>query len=259
MNPVVPLPTDQGFNLRLEALSRDARAAARYTYIWETIKSYEAQRPQLSARLKEFVGFWNTVLSALQTGAIVALGRMYDKRSDVLSAPVLLDYARTNQEGLFSLNSLRSRVERRLTAPADVEACINEYRPPMQCQFDALTKELDNHTKFYGKYIKSIRDKVFAHTDDITQEKRHDMLAGVPVADFEQLTVFPLRLCHTLRETYYNGLDLVLNKTQTGILELMATPLGRSAVGMEHQYAVRDATAFLESLTPTNVDESGCR
>ncbi len=256
MNPVLPLRTVQDFERRLKALLRNAGAAARYTYTWETIKSYEARRPQLSARLKEFVGFWNTILSALQTSAIVALGRMYDKRSDVLSAAVLLDCARTNQ-GLFSLNSLRSRVESRLTAPADVESYINKYRPPKRPQFDALTKGLENQTKFYEKYISPIRNNVFAHAGDLTQEEQHDMLADVPMADFEQLTVFPLCLYQTLWQTYYNGLDLVLTDAPTDIVKLLATPLGRSAIGMEHQHAVRDATVFLESLTPTNVDVSG--
>ena len=103
MNLLAPLPPHKEFELRLNALSRDARAAARFTYIWEAIRFSAAQQPQLIARLDEFAGFWNTVLGALQTSAIVALGRMYDHNNKVLSARKLLDYATANRE-LVSAN-----------------------------------------------------------------------------------------------------------------------------------------------------------
>ena len=258
MNPAAPLPSHQEFELRLNALSRDARVAARFTYTWEAIKFSASQRPQLIARLNKFAGFWNTVLGALQTSAIVALGRMYDTRNDVLSAQKLLDYATVNR-GLFSAGSLRARVATRLIAPTDVDAYMKDFQPPTQAQFDALAAALAEHTALYEKKIRPIRHKVFAHAGHITQEELHAMFAAVPVADFERLTVFPLLLHDALWETYTNGFNLVLIDTPTAIAELMAMPLGRGAVGKEHQYAVWDTTNFLESLAPTNGEESGRR
>jgi hypothetical protein len=66
MNASALLSPDQEFELRLNALSRDARAAARFTYIGEAVRFSAAPRPELIARLDEFAGFWNTVLGALQ-------------------------------------------------------------------------------------------------------------------------------------------------------------------------------------------------
>jgi hypothetical protein len=59
---------------------------------------------------------------------------------------------------------------------------------------------------------------------------------------------FPLRLHETLWQTYTNGHDLVLIDTPSSIAELMANPLGRRAIGMEHQHAVRDTTDYLTWL-----------
>jgi len=258
MNPAAPLPPHQEFELRLKALSRDARAAARFTYIGEAIGFSSAQQPQLIARLNEFAGFWNTVLGALQTSAIVALGRMYDRSNKVLSARKLLDYATANL-GLFSADSLRARLATRLTAPAEVDAYMEDVRPPTQAQFGALTAALDEHTALYKEKIKVIRHRVFAHAGRITQEELHAIFAAVPVADFERLTVFPLLLYDALWETYANGLNLALSDMPTAIAELIANPLGQRAVGKEHQHAVQDTTEFLESLAPTNGEESGRR
>jgi hypothetical protein len=59
-------------------------------------------------------------------------------------------------------------------------------------------------------------------------------------------------LHETLWQTYTNGRDLVVIDTPTAIAELTANPLGRRAIGMEHQHAVRDTTdplTFLESVS----------
>lgn len=247
MNVSAPLTPDQEFELRLNALSRDARAAARFTYIGEAVRFSAAPRPELITRLDEFAGFWNTVLGALQTGAIVALGRMYDQRKDVLSARKLLEYAMANP-ALFSAASLRARVATRLAAPADVDAYMEDVQPPTQAQFEALAAALAEHTALYEDKVQPIRHKAFAHAGRITQDELHAMFAAVPVADFERLTVFPLRLHETLWQTHINGRALVLIDTPSAIAELMANPLGRRAIGMEHQHAVRDTTDFLNWL-----------
>jgi hypothetical protein len=134
---------------------------------------------------------------------------------------------------------------------------LSPGKSPTPAQFDALTAALAAQTALYESKIKDIRHKAFAHAGRITQEELHDMFAAVPVADFERLTVFPLQLHDALWETYVNGCQLVLREAPTAIADLIANPLGRRTVGMEHRYAVRDTTDFLESLVPTERGEGG--
>jgi hypothetical protein len=82
-----PTP-EQVFLERLGALERDALAAARCAYVGSAIHFITNQQPALIPILGRDAGFWNTVLGAMRTSAIVALGRIYDSRSDVLSAPI---------------------------------------------------------------------------------------------------------------------------------------------------------------------------
>lgn len=117
---------------------------------------------------------------------------------------------------------------------------MTDYQPPTHAEFDALAKALAEHTALYEDKIQAIRHNAFAHTGRITQQELHAMFAAVPVSDFERLTVFPLRLHVTLWETYVNGRALALVDTPIAIAELIANPLGRRAVGMEHQHAVRE-------------------
>jgi len=87
-----------------------------------------------------------------------------------------------------------------------------------------------------------------AHAGQITQEELHGIFGNVPVADFERLTVFPQRLHETLWQTHTNGRELVLIETHTAVADFIANPLGRRAIGLEPEYAVRDTTEFLAWL-----------
>jgi hypothetical protein len=246
MNAPTPLSPEQEFELRLNALGRDARAAARFTYIGEAVRYSAAPKPEIIARLDRHAGFWNTVLGALQTSAILALGRIYDQRKDVLSARKLLDHV-TNYRGLFSTASLSARAAMRMDA-AQVAGYVAGYQPPSQAQFEALTIALTEAMALYEAKVEPIRHKVFAHAGRITQGDLHEMFGNVPVSDFERLSIFPQCLHETLWQTFTNGRELVLIESQTAVAEFVANPLGRRSIGLEPEYAVRDATDFLAWL-----------
>jgi hypothetical protein len=86
----------QVFLQRLDALQRDAAAAARYAYAGSSINFMANQNLALVPLLDRDASFWNTVLGAMQTASIVALGRIYDSRKDVLSADRLVKHQSRN-------------------------------------------------------------------------------------------------------------------------------------------------------------------
>jgi AbiU2 len=100
VNAVVNQTPEVEFQNRLGALAHDARSAARYAYAGAAINAIASQRTEVVARLNRHAGFWNVVLGAAQTAAVVGLGRIYDTRKDVLSARRLLEHA-TRYTGIY--------------------------------------------------------------------------------------------------------------------------------------------------------------
>jgi hypothetical protein len=241
------------FQIRLNALERDSRTAARFTYIGEAIRFSAAQRPDLIAKLDQFASFWNPVLGALQTGAIVALGRIYDQRRDVLSARRLLDCASANQ-GLFSRASLQARKAAELGLAGAHAYVAADTCVPTQAHFDAIDATLLEHTALYEARIQPIRHKAFAHAGHISPEEMEAMFAAVPRTGLERLTVFPLRLHEALWQAYHNGRELLLGEAPIAIQDLVANPVGRRETSWEHRHAVRDATDFLAWLESAKGD-----
>src|ERR1700678_2589559 len=99
------LPSEEEFRERLQALGKDARWAARFAYTGTTINFVAAGRPELIARIDSHAGFWDVVLGALQSAAVVSPGRIYDRLRGVRSATKLLDHV-IRYPGIFSRPAL---------------------------------------------------------------------------------------------------------------------------------------------------------
>lgn len=232
--------TEQIFLQRLEALQRDARAAARYAYLGSSINFIANQNRALVPILDRDAGFWNTVLGAMQTSSIVALGRIYDSRKDVLSADKLVKHV-TTYPGIFSRVALAARKGSSYAA--------NAFEP-RAADFTPLQEALDQYTGLYESTIGPIRHKVFAHAGNITDAEMYEMFQNVPRTDYERLSVFPLSLWNALFQLYYNGEAPVLDSMTTDLATLVANPPGAQEITSEHRYAIRDAAQFLEHLLP---------
>jgi hypothetical protein len=247
MNAQNPLTPQAELELRLDALERDARAAARHTYIGSSINFAAAPRPELIARLDKHAGFWNTVLGALQTSSIVALGRIYDQRKDVLSARKLVTHASAHR-AMFTRASLAERVAHRFPSEAEVQEFVALAHEPTQVDFDLLNGQLATHTDLYETTIQPIRHNVFAHAGHITRNEMLAMFANVPMADLERLTVFPLQLWRALWQCYHNGYRPEFTAIPISLAEITGDPVGEHEVSWEHRHAVKDTTDFLAWL-----------
>lgn len=232
-----PTP-EQIFLQSLDALQHDARAAARYAYAGASINFIANLNRELIHILDRDAGFWNTVLGAMQTASIVALGRIYDTRKDVLSAEHLVRHV-TTYPGIFGRANLTAR------KGTDFAASAFE---PRAADFQKVRDALDFHTALYESTVGPIRHKVFAHAGNITEAEMYEMFQNVPRADYERLSVFPLDLWNALFQLYYNGEAPVLGNMTTDLATLIANPSGASEITFEHRYAIKDTAQFLEHL-----------
>ena len=239
-----PTP-EQVFLQRLDALQRDARATARYAYVGSSINFIANQNPTLVPILDRDAGFWNTVLGGMQTSSIVALGRIYDSRKDVLSADRLVKHV-TTYPGIFSRAALATRKGPIYTVDAF---------EPRAVDFKPLQDALDEHTSLYESTIGPIRHKVFAHAGNITDAEEYEMFQNVPRADYERLSVFPLALWNALFQLYHNGQQPMLESITSDLATLVANPAGAREITFEHRYAINDTAQFLRHLESSQTSD----
>ena len=95
------------FETELEIFRTEADAAAQYLYAYLSIHETAGHRRSVHALLNTAPLFWNTTLSALQAGAFIVLGRIFDQES-THNVDRLLSTAQSNL-GLFSKTALGSR------------------------------------------------------------------------------------------------------------------------------------------------------
>ena len=246
---------EQEFKLRLDALDRDARAAALIAYTSRSLHYIASQKPSLVKALDRNAGFWNPVLGAMQTASIVALGRIYDKTKGVLSAERLLEHA-TTYPGIFSRNALAARkIGRGLTTLQAAEYVATAFAPTT-VDFDSLSQELEVHRSLYEATIGPIRNNVAAHSGPITEEEMRDLFANVQMVDFDKLVVFPLVLNNEMWQLFENGNKPNLRPVESNIAVLTANPLGSNQLGLEHRYAIKHTAKFLEWLDSTMESDS---
>jgi hypothetical protein len=240
-------PEEENFRERLDALERDARAAVRYLYTGATINHLAAERAPLAAALDRDAGFWNTLLGALHTASVAALGRIYDVHRNVGSAARLLEHSSKYSTGLFSLLALESRKARVLPAAGAIRFAEHAYVPDAN-DFESLRAALEARAGLYETLIGPLRDEV-AHFDRVALSRHCELSQRVRTADFEQLALFPLSLHRALARLFESGDKPELETPPTDIARLAGqTYLERDMDSWEQYFSTRDAARFLAGL-----------
>ena len=96
------------FETELELFRTEAESAIQCFYAWDATHAVAAKNKTVVRLLNEAPLFWNTALGALQTSALVALGRVFDPDQKNHNISRLLSIAHANPE-IFSKDALAAR------------------------------------------------------------------------------------------------------------------------------------------------------
>ena len=242
------------FEARLKAFESDARGCATLAYTEFVLHHYAGGNFAIRDRLNRHPAFWNSVLAGLQSSAFVALGRIFDKRSDTYGGTALLDFAE-KYCGIFSRGAFKAR-QVRIGLGLDVArasaAKAFELRPGGLAE---LRQQFEARQRVFEDKVASIRHEVYAHAGMLTIEDREAMFTGLPLRDFEDLVVFPLRVERTLFQLYYNGVEPLLDPAPSLITEVIKSLPARGVSSWEHLHVAANVVAFLDWLCSTPVDD----
>lgn len=155
--------------------------------------------------LDKFALFWNTNLGALQTGAFIALGRVFDQQSPH-NLDRLLKMARENPQ-IFSKEALGRRKQGANSNPPEwLDDYLRSVYEPTPEDFRKLRDSVKKWRKIYESNYRDIRHKVFAHKEVSDHAEIHALFAKTEIEELQSLFAFLGSLYQALWQLFFNGL-----------------------------------------------------
>ena len=245
---------EREFETQLKAFEGHARSCATLAYTEFALHFYAGGDFAIRDQLNRHPAFWNAVLAGLQSSAFVALGRIFDKRSDTYSGTALIDFAE-KYLGIFSRRAFEAR-QVRIGLGLDVAKASAARAFELRTGGLAdLRQQFEAKQRIFEGKVAPIRHEVYAHAGKLTIEGREAMFTGLPLRDLEDLVVFPLRLERALFQLYHNGREPTLDPAPSIITEVIKSAPERGTSTWEHLHAAANVAGFLDWLRGTPLDD----
>jgi len=201
-------PEDE-FARELEVFRSEAEEAICFFYAYFAIQMEASRKKDVLRILNQAPYFWMTVQSALQTSALIVLGRIFDEDSNH-NMNRILKIGQSHIE-MFSKTALADR-KRKVSTSADewLPEYLDQVYVPVPDDFRRLRKHVAKRRQIYNSIYHNLRNKVFAHKEISDKAIIQGMFQKIKVSEFQQLLVFPMRLQNALWELFHNGHKPVL-------------------------------------------------
>jgi hypothetical protein len=203
MNP------EQQFESELETFRKECEAASQFFYGFRAVHEIARSQTHVFRFLNEYPLFWNTVVGALQTSALIALGRIFDQKSPHNLDKVL--HIASNNLYIFSKQALGRRKQgNQRETPGWLAAYLQDAHMPTAMDFRRLKRHVKKYRRIYEGNYRDLRHKVYAHKVVSDPAEVQILMAKTKIREMEQLFVFLLKLCESLWELFLNGRKPVL-------------------------------------------------
>ena len=236
------------FQRELEVFRKEASAAVQFFYAWQTVNSVAGSSKPTHAALNRAPLFWNTSLGALQTAALVTLGRIFDPKPQNHSVTRLLALAHANLQ-IFSKDALAER-KRELSANADewLAAYLKDAYVPSGEDFRRLKRYVAVRRKVYEQKYGPIRHRVFAHKATTEDTDVAALFANTNIKELQQLLVFLRRLHEALWQLFFNGAKPALRPARYSLNQMLRLPSPSPKQAQLQERLAHETKSLLHSL-----------
>jgi hypothetical protein len=203
-----PSPDDQ-FGHELEIFRRESEGATQFFYAYLAIHATAAEHESVQTLLNQAPLFWNTALAALQTGSLIALGRVFDQGS-AHNLDRLVRIAQQNLE-IFSPAALGGRRQgRSAEEPAWLQEFLRGAYEPTPRDFRRIRAHINKRRRIYESRYAGLRNKVFAHKELSDDGQSAALFAQTNIRELQRLFAFLGSLYEALWQLFFNGRKPVL-------------------------------------------------
>ena len=233
------------FEEQLELFRTEAQSAIQFFYAWDAIRAVAKKDKAVFRLLNQAPLFWNTALGALQTAALVALGRVFDPDTKNYSVTRLLTLAHANLQ-IFSKAALAARKEA-LSASASnwIADYLKTAYVPKSSDFRRLKRYVSTKRRVYEDKYRPLRHKVFAHRGAKSGEEVSILFARTNLRELRQLLVFLGRLYEALWQLYFNGRKPALRPARSSVQRMLEVQSPSSKGNKLQERLVFEARTFL--------------
>lgn len=234
------------FVRQLEVFRTECEAAAQYFYGYLAIHELARRNRRVFDLLNRNALFWNTVLSGLQTSALITLGRIFDPDQRTHNVSRLMALA-SNNPGIFSKSALASRLP--LVDPTELDRTACE---PRKRDFRLLKRQVQKHRVLYERNVRDLRRKMLAHKEVVDWNEVNALLSVTRVLEIQRILVFLISLHESLNGPFQNGLKPRLRMRRYSVSRLRRLPsLARRSFDV-HERMVGEAAVVLLATTRPN-------
>jgi len=233
------------FEVQLELFRTEAESAIQFFYAWSAVNAVAARDKTVFRLLNQAPLFWNTSLGALQTSALVALGRVFDPDPKNHSVTRLVALAHANPD-IFSKHSLADRKRKgNENAHEWLPDYLKSVYVPNSEDFRRLKRHLSDRRKIYETNYRPLRHKVFAHRGVATRVEVAELFAKTNVKEMQKLLVFLGRFHEVLWQLYFNGRKPTLSPARFSVKRILEQPSPNSKHGKLQERLIHETQAFL--------------
>ena len=241
------------FKKQLDNFDLEATVIASYVYAEMAILHAASKSKKLLAQLNVTSTFWKTCFAAFQTGAYIALGRVFDKGS-----PYNLEAILTSMEvdiQTFSRESLAQRKsENGFNDPARLKDYVSKAHVLTVEDIRRIRRSVARRRAIYDRAIMHVRHRYLAHRQTHDHVAVDSLYARGKVKEMWQLSIFLVRLHQELSSLYVNGkkpnLRLRFRYSPKVMYDKKANIVG------PHERMVNDVRKLMELIESTARDRS---
>jgi AbiU2 len=188
-----PVSADALFERELEVFRIESETAAQFFYAYLAVHALAGAETSVYNLLNTAPLLWNTILSGLQTGAFVVLGRIFDQDS-AHNLSRLLQLAQNNPQIFFKASLAVRKQGADKTPPEWLDSYLKHVYVLKPADFQRLRGYVSKHRKVYLEKYQPLRHRVFAHKGISDAADVSALFAKTNIREVQRMLVFLLSL-----------------------------------------------------------------
>jgi AbiU2 len=191
------------FENELAIFAAEHETAQQYFFSYVSLRGIAASNGDVLKSMNATPLFWLTVESAMLLSAFIALGRIFDQKSDHNLDRLI--GAASKQIATFSREALAARRRADGRPVEETELVVRNAYGPSAADFRSLRNEIRERRKIYEAKYRDVRHKVFAHRKVADTGEANALLQGTTVDETKALFAFLDALEKALWHLLHNG------------------------------------------------------
>ena len=215
------LRAEKQFVAKLEIFRIEIESGIQFFYTWLTLHAIATKNEKVINLFNSSPIFWNTILRELQSSFIITIGRVFDSGHSTHSIDKLLNLAHKNLD-IFSKDSLALRKALNSINSKDwIDDYLKNVYVPKNADLRKIKRYVDLRRKIYDKNYSSLRNKIVAHKEKLSDEQIRDLYSKADIKELQKLYTSICNVYEVLWQLLHNGRKPNLKNQRYSVTQIL--------------------------------------